>query len=539
MKSNQLPIKMTLQKKTIFEMHKASILLIVIAVIVAASIFLAPAFSQSTSPCSSCHGGYYQYLDILEGNAANQLPVAINVGQTATITVVVENKVNTALYTTLSSVSLSLASQSGHFTVNVPAFNVGTLQKGTTTATWQITGVSAGADAFVISASARNSHKNLQFQDIYSPSLALTVSDPAPTPTPTTSPTSTPTLSPTASPTPTPSPTTVLTPTPTPAPSPSPTLIPTPVPTVSPTPAPIPSPTSTPTPTTSPTPTPAPTPTPTPTPTQIPTISPTPIPSPAPSLSPTPIPIVTPTPSPTPNATTTPNPTPSSTPTPNPLPSPTPSATTVPTPTPTLSLTTIPSLTSSPTLELATNQTIQLSQTPALRVWFRHPSEDETWISGSTKIVEWGTTYGSGDLVAKLELSKSGISGPWITLAENLTNVNYYILRVPNLEQNDRCIISVTVSDVSESGKISSDIAPIRITQITDGQIMLSFLFIPGILFLVLALARKQVLLILKNRTVKVIQIKAEKYPTIHFYFEKIERMISTFHFNLKGEKND
>jgi hypothetical protein len=461
MKTSQFLIKMTLEKKTIFRKHKASILLIVAAVIVVASIFLSPVFSQSTSPCSSCHGGYYQYLDILEGNAANQLPTTIQVGATATVTAVIENNVNTALYTALSSVSLSLTSQNGHFTVNAPTFSVGTLQKGTTIATWQITGVSAGPDAFVISANARNSHKSLQFQDTYSPSPAITVTDPTPTPTP----------------------------------SPMPTL----------TPSPTPFPTSTPTPTL--------------------------------SISPTPIPLVTPTP--TQIATATPNPTPTSTPTPNPLTSPTPSATTAPTPTPKLFSTTIPSLSSSPTLELTTNQTIHLSQTPALRVWFRHPSEDETWISGSTKTVEWGTTYGSSNLVTKLELSKSGINGPWITLAENLTNVNFYILTVPKLEQNDRYIISVTVTDASDSEKTSSDIAPIRITQTTDSQIMPSFLFIPGILFLVLALARKQVLQTLKNRTINIIKIKAEKYPTLHIHIEKIERLLSTFRFNLKGEKND
>ena len=140
--------------------------------------------------------------------------------------------------------------------------------------------------------------------------------------------------------------------------------------------------------------------------------------------------------------------------------------------------------------------------------------------------------------MAKLELSKSGISGPWITLAENLSNVNYYILRVPNIEQNDNYIISVTVSDASSSEETSSDIAPIRITQTTDSQIMIGFLFIPGLSFLVLALARKQVLQILKNRTIKVIQIKAEKYPTLHLSFKRIESLLSTYHFNLEGENN-
>ena len=208
----------TEKKQSFFRGHRTSILLIASAIIVMSFIFFSPVFSQSTNPCSSCHGGYYQYLDILEGNAANQLPTTLNVGQTATVSVVVQNNVNTASYTALSSVSLTLNSQNGHFTVSVPTFSVGTLQKGTTTATWQITGVSAGPDVLVISASARNSHQNRAFQDTYSPSPAVTVAGPAPTPTPTPVPTPSPTPTPSRTPTPTPAPT----PRPTTSPSPSP-----------------------------------------------------------------------------------------------------------------------------------------------------------------------------------------------------------------------------------------------------------------------------------------------------------------------------
>ena len=162
--------------------------MIAAAVIVVASIFLSPVFSASTSPCGSCHGGYSQYLDVLEGNAANQIPASLSVGQTATVTVVVENRVNTVLYSSLSSVSLTLSSQSGRFSVSVPTYSVGTLPKGTATATWQITGISAGSDTLVISASARNTHQNFAFSDTYSPAPGVVISPPAPTPTPITTP---------------------------------------------------------------------------------------------------------------------------------------------------------------------------------------------------------------------------------------------------------------------------------------------------------------------------------------------------------------
>jgi hypothetical protein len=242
MKINQHTIKMNAEKKKGFRMHKASILLIAAAMIIVAFIFLSPVFSQSTSPCSSCHGGYYQYLDILEVNTANQLPATLNVGATATVTIVIENKVNTARYTALSSVSLILSSQSSHFTVNAPIFSIGTLQKGTATATWQITGVSAGLDALVISANARNSHENLQFRDTYtSPALIVAGSTPTPSPTalpqpsltapPTLAPTTDPTNSPPATPSPTASPTTseISTPTTTLSPLTTPTSNPPPI----------------------------------------------------------------------------------------------------------------------------------------------------------------------------------------------------------------------------------------------------------------------------------------------------------------------
>ena len=119
------------QEKQFFKMNKASYIMIAAVMIIVASIFLSPVLSKSTSPCNSCHGGYNQYLDILEGNAANQLPTTLTVGQTATVTVIIENNVNTAIYTALSGVSVTLSSQNGHFTVSAPTYNIATLQKGT------------------------------------------------------------------------------------------------------------------------------------------------------------------------------------------------------------------------------------------------------------------------------------------------------------------------------------------------------------------------------------------------------------------------
>jgi hypothetical protein len=192
-------------KNSFFGRHKLSFFMIAMVAVILASVFLAPVFSISDNPCSSCHGGQYsQYLDILEGNSANQLPASVGVGQTATVTVVVENILNddgSGRYSELSSVSLTLTSANGHFIVASPTSNIGSMQPGTATASWQITGYSVGSDSLIIQASAVNTHINLEFSDNYSPAPAITVfatglpppTTPSPTPTPTPSPIPTPT----------------------------------------------------------------------------------------------------------------------------------------------------------------------------------------------------------------------------------------------------------------------------------------------------------------------------------------------------------
>jgi hypothetical protein len=194
---------------------------------------------------------------------------------------------------------------------------------------------------------------------------------------------------------------------------------------------------------------------------------------------------------------------------------------------------------STPTPTPTSNAETKLTQTPTLRVWLRHPSLDETWISGSTKIIEWGTTYGAGCLTAKIEISKTGTTGDWTTLAENLTNINYFIWKVPNLDANDNYFICVTIADSSTPKNTVSDIAPIKIANSAENQLMSGFLFISGIVTLFFALSSKQVIRILKIRRIKVSQTKAVKDPTFRSHLDRIKHYLHKFSFEPKGEIND
>jgi hypothetical protein len=181
---------------------------------------------------------------LVEGSNQNSIPSTIDVGQTLTVTVVLQNINNAPVYSQLSSVTATVSSQNNHFTISNPTYSVGNLATGTATATWQITGKSAGTDQIIITASASNSHGSVFLTDTYSPNPTITVTgDSLPTEppaSPTTSPTSIPTNNPTVSPTlnPTSKPTATLkpsispqptltvqpptqTPTPTPSPEPS------------------------------------------------------------------------------------------------------------------------------------------------------------------------------------------------------------------------------------------------------------------------------------------------------------------------------
>jgi hypothetical protein len=155
-------------------------------------LFLSPLTTgKSVNPCSPCHGSYYQYLDIAEEDSSNQIPTTLNVNQTKTVSVVIQNIVNTDRYSTLSGVVLTLSSAYGHFSISVPAYNVNDMPTGSDTATWQIRGISEGFDYFLISATGINYHKSISFSDSYLPYPLITVGQPtgptppAPTPPPT------------------------------------------------------------------------------------------------------------------------------------------------------------------------------------------------------------------------------------------------------------------------------------------------------------------------------------------------------------------
>jgi hypothetical protein len=191
-------------------------------IITVALLFSPLTSSISSNPCGLCgHNGYYQYLDVVEGDSGNQIPSTLNLSETKTVSVVILNDVNTGRYTTLTSVFITLSSAYGHFSINNPTFYVGDLAAGTTTATWQITGISEGFDYLTIQTSGRNQHESILFSDSYFPYFSLiTVGQPTGTPPP---PPPTPTPAPTPAPipsTPTPIPTTPgATPTPVPTPS--------------------------------------------------------------------------------------------------------------------------------------------------------------------------------------------------------------------------------------------------------------------------------------------------------------------------------
>ena len=220
-----------------------------IAVLIATSVLVLLAFlSSNTSglsnnPCSSCHRGYYQYLDLLEEDAINQIPTAINLNETKTVSITIQNLVNTQRYSTLSGVTVTLSSSHGYFSVSPQTVSIGTLPAGNKTATWQITGISDGTDYIMISATARNPHLSY-FTDSYTPYPIINVGNateipsptltPSPTPSPTIAPTptSTPTATPSSTPQPTATPRATLNATPTlpPISTPTPTSIPTPTP---------------------------------------------------------------------------------------------------------------------------------------------------------------------------------------------------------------------------------------------------------------------------------------------------------------------
>jgi hypothetical protein len=210
---------------------KISFALLAVVFVFLLSVAVAPSVSISANLCGQCHPGYDQRLDLLEGNSQNSIPTTLQVGQSTTVTIALQNTCTAPRYTDLTGVSVTLTSQSGHFTVANPTYNIATLPVGITTVTWQITGTSAGQDQLFISTKGVNTyHRTISLSDNYSPSPAIIIGGsgtltPTPSPGSTDSPTPTATSTPTANPSQTPINQNTPTPTPTASsPTPTPTI---------------------------------------------------------------------------------------------------------------------------------------------------------------------------------------------------------------------------------------------------------------------------------------------------------------------------
>jgi hypothetical protein len=196
------------------------IVLFVTFAVILALLFSPYASSISSSnPCgSSCHthlGSYSQFFGINEADNSNQIPSTLNLTETKNVTVTIQNIVNVDMYSILSSVSVTLRSAYGHFSINSPTYYVGDLPAGTVTATWQINGTSEGFDYLLIDATATNQHERIFFSDSYNPSPLITVGQPTVTPLPAPTPVPTPIPAPTLPSTPSPLTSPSITPTPT------------------------------------------------------------------------------------------------------------------------------------------------------------------------------------------------------------------------------------------------------------------------------------------------------------------------------------
>src|SRR5665647_723005 len=114
-----------LSLKANFKKHPASYFILAATIAIVISLISAPASSRSSNQCSSFHGSLYNMqLDIVEDSSQNVIPSSIQVGQTQTITVFIENVNNSPRHNLFSSVTVTLTSQNNHFFVNTPICNV-------------------------------------------------------------------------------------------------------------------------------------------------------------------------------------------------------------------------------------------------------------------------------------------------------------------------------------------------------------------------------------------------------------------------------
>jgi hypothetical protein len=180
------------------------------------TIIVAPLTSALDTNNCVCHTGTSETFGFLVDNPSNVIPSTLGVGESANVTVVLENNVTGATKNdVLTGVTANLISVNGYFSVSTPTLSLPEINgTGNVMATWTITGVTEGEDSIKMTATAKNNHQNISFNDTYTPypTIMITAAVPSPTPTPTATPT------PTTTPTPTPTPTPTATPTPSPEP---------------------------------------------------------------------------------------------------------------------------------------------------------------------------------------------------------------------------------------------------------------------------------------------------------------------------------
>jgi hypothetical protein len=101
--------------KTNFKKRPSSYFILAATITIVISLVVAPASSISSNQCSSYHGSRYNMqLEIVEDNSQNVIPSSIQVGQTQTVTVIIENVNNSPKNNLFSSVTVTLASQNSH-----------------------------------------------------------------------------------------------------------------------------------------------------------------------------------------------------------------------------------------------------------------------------------------------------------------------------------------------------------------------------------------------------------------------------------------
>jgi hypothetical protein len=128
--------------KANFKKRPASYFILAATIAIVISLISAPASSISSNQCSSFHGSLYNMqLDIVEGSSQNLIPSSIEVGQTQTVTVIIENVNNSPRHNLFSSVTVTLTSQNSHFSVNTPTYNVGWHSNGNLENNWYFAGV--------------------------------------------------------------------------------------------------------------------------------------------------------------------------------------------------------------------------------------------------------------------------------------------------------------------------------------------------------------------------------------------------------------